>query len=210
MRIRTLGYLKQRLMYYEKIANLKWDIWFYFTTVQIILNVAVLACIALGVGIYIFFNRDIYIDPFSDIKNFYTITNIGFIVILAGLNIHFIFKGAGKEHHEKRLKVIMGFTIMSMLAAILLFVLIVQYINGNIELLHMQNPHIFDNVKIALLENTATTAYKIPFYVSSAVLLFIYISILYHNCIWLYRLHKQGKMEDKMDIVFDEEENVKM
>ena len=99
--------LKEKLDYLTRIEALKWDIWYYYTGVQ--LAITYFLIFAMGVGVYFWLatNSAHYIDPFKVDKIVSYIFNGIFILLTFVLNRKFILKDAAKDDMVHVLKKIL-------------------------------------------------------------------------------------------------------
>lgn len=202
--------LKARTYYYEKVARLKWDIWFYYTAVEGIISISFMICFALGIIAFLFTNQNTYVDPFSGIKIGYFIINAIFIATLIGLNVYFINKGAEYEDRNSRLTKILILAIIAIILSITLFLVVNGSIHQNINELYNANPKIYsENIVTTLFGKPSDLSYYIPFWIMSFLITLTLVFIIYLDSTWLYRLFKKDSVLEKTEVLFDEEQNVK-
>lgn len=206
--------LKQKTEYLMDIKALKWDIWYYYTGIQLIITFAVLFTIGLGAYVWIISNGNKYIDPFKTQKNISYIINGILILTMLILNRKFIIKDAKRDDMIKVLKKILIFSIIAFGLTFLINIAVKMNINENIEEFYTANS-IEDN-KEEMIEAffdvwtlEEKTIYMMPFFSITMIQYLIYILLLYNNIVWIYRLINQKNAINKTEVMFDEEENVK-
>ena len=206
--------LKQKTEYLMDIRELKWDIWYYYTGVQLIITFAVLLAMGLGAYIWVISNGNQYIDPFKMQKNISYVINGILILTMLILNRKFIVKDAKRDDMLQVLKKILIISIIAFGLTLLINVAVKMNINENIEEFYTANS-IEDN-KEGMIEAffdvwtlEEKTIYMMPFFSITIIQYLIYILLLYNNIVWTYRLINQKNAIDKTEVMFDEEENVK-
>lgn len=202
--------LRERADYLERIASLKWDIWFYYTGVQLLITFLTLALIVVCFIIFAFTIQNDFVDPFASSKIAYYILNIVFIIVLAILNFKFIFKTAQKETRNKKMLFLLIISIIAFVCSISMFFIMNSSIHTNIDLLHNSNPDMYrETIFSTLIPNTSDLNYFIPFWMLSIIFLIVLGFIVYLDAIWLYRLDRTHEIVENTDILFDDEQNVK-
>lgn len=202
--------LKERADYLEKISLLKWDIWFYYTGIQLIITFTILGLILLAFLAYAFTSHATVIDPFSSSKMAFFVLNTIFIITLIILNCNFIFEGAKNENRKKRIAALLGISAITLIFSTLMFFAINTSMHDNINLLHKSNPEIYkETILSSLIPNTSDLNYFIPFWILSVIFVLIIGFIVYLDSTWLYRLVKKDTIIETTDILFDDEKNVK-
>ncbi len=202
--------LKERADYLEKIALLKWDIWFYYTGIQLVVTFALLGLILLAFIAYAFTSQTTFVDPFSSSKIAFFVLNSIFIITLVILNCNFIFEGAKNENRKKRMATLLGISVLTLLFSIIMFCTMNGSMHENINLLHESNPEMYkETILSTLIPNTSDLNYFIPFWILSVAFILIIGFIVYLDSIWLYRLDKKDTVMESTDILFDDEKNVK-
>ncbi len=202
--------LRERADYLEKIALLKWDIWFYYTGVQLLITFLCLALIVVCFIIFAFTIQTNFVDPFASSKIAYYVLNIVFIIVLAILNCKFIFKSAQKETRNKKMLFLLIISVIAFVCSISMFFIMNSSIHTNIDLLHNSNPDMYkETIFSTLIPNTSDFNYFIPFWMLSIIFLLVLGFIVYLDATWLYRLDRTHEVVENIDILFDDEQNVK-
>ena len=206
--------LKEKMDYLARIEALKWDIWYYYTGIQLIITYFLIFAMAIGLYFWLATNSVKYIDPFKVDKMVSYIFNGILILLTFVLNRKFILKDAERDDIIDILKKIIVVSVIFFIMCMLSNFFVNKYINENIDEFYTANS-IQEKEENAITLFFAPwtfeekTIYKVPFISINIIQYLIYILMIYNNITWLYRLIKQKDVLNKTDIMFDEEENVK-
>ena len=202
--------LKARTYYYEKAERLKWNIWFYYSRVEMIISLFFVVCFVIGIVAFLFTNQNTYIDPFSGIKIGYFIISAIFIATIIVLNLYFINKGAEYEDRNSRLAKILILDIIAIILSLMIFLIVNSSIHQNINQLYAANPNIYgETIMTTVFGKPSDLPYYIPFWIISFLITLILGFIIYLDSTWLYRLLKKDSVLEKTEVLFDEEQNIK-
>ncbi|MFR0823173.1 MAG: hypothetical protein ACLU84_02295 [Clostridia bacterium] len=206
-------WLKTRIHYYERIVELKWDIWFYFNAVDAIMFGAVILFLIIGVILYAACNINHYIDPFLTMKNIYTVMHAVFIVGLLGIYVWFMKKEVDNDKKMEQIGHILFLSICLLLSSIMAYCFCNWFIANHMTQVYACNTGIYQT-NMPLLQDFSTGFnnffYKTSFYIAGAIPILIFILSTYVSATWYKRLKRGKQVTKQTDILFDEEENVKM
>lgn len=207
------NWLKTRIHYYERIVELKWDIWFYFNAVDIVIFTVVSLFFIFGVIFYAMSNFNQYIDPFSTMKSIYVAISILFIAVLVGLYYWFMKKEGENNEKSKQIEHILLFSVCLLLINIMAYCFCNLQIENHMSQVYIANVEMYKN-NMPLLKDFLTGFndffYKISFYIGGILPILIFGLSTYISTTWYIRLKKAEKITYQTDVLFDEEENVKM
>lgn len=206
--------LKEKEDYLIRIKQLKWDIWYYYTGIQVMVSLIIVLAIGLGIYSWITSNSSNYIDTFKTSKTISYVINGLIILTVIILNRKFIFNDAKSEDIIHKAKKLFFISIMALMLSILVNLIVLLNINENIDKFYVVN-----SIEIKE-ENVITnffkpwtfedkTIYMTPFFSINIIQYLIFVLLLYNNAVWIARLVKQKDVINKTDIMFDEEQNVK-
>lgn len=206
-------WLKTRIHYYKKIAELKWDIWFYFNAVDAVVFGVFILFLIIGIALYAVCNMNHYIDPFSTMKNIYTIIHVILLVGLLGIYVWFIKKEVDNDKKMEQIAHILFLSICLFLGSMMAYCFCNWFIANHMTQVYACNTGIYQ-ANMPLLQDFSigfnNFFYKASFYIAGGIPILIYSLSIYVSATWYRRLKRGKQVTKQTDILFDEEENVKM
>lgn len=213
--------MTERIYYYQDLAKLKWDVWFYFTAVEYIILAAVLIPLMITVVVFATMEISTFNNPFTDIEMTYNIISSVVLAILIILNISFIFRKKNVEENEEKkliykenyndeiqqLRHIIVISILLLILLVIVFLLINNNIMSNISLFTQANLDRTNEFTGLIMDYT--NVYKMSVTLRQITPIILSVIIVCLEFVWASRLNKKQTNTVKTDVLLDEEENVK-
>lgn len=206
--------LKERTDYLIRIKELKWDIWYYYTGIQVMVSLIIVFAIGLGVYSWITSNLSNYIDTFKTSKIISYVINGLIILTVIILNRKFIFNDAKSEDIIHKAKKLFFISIIALILVVLVNLIVLLNINENIDKFYIANSIEVkeENIVTNLFKSWTfedKTMYLTPLISIHVIQYLVFALLLYNNAVWISRLVKQKDAINKTNIMFDEEQNIK-